>query len=104
MSRRVIGYFEDNGQAHQALRELKNKGFQEISILANEKGDETGNRDIGTSSSNLSNAAMINGALGAGRAGLGRRGYGSPGYRTDTRPWPPGDDCRRCDHRALPAP
>jgi len=69
MSRRVIGYFEDNGQAHQALRELKDKGFNEISILANEKGDDTGNRDIGNSSSNLSSATMINAGLG-GLAGL----------------------------------
>ena len=69
MSRRVIGYFEDNGQAHQALRELKDKGFNEISILANEKGDETGYRDMGSSSSNLSSAAAINAGLG-GLAGL----------------------------------
>lgn len=69
MSRKVIGYFQDNGQARQALLELKDKGFNEISILANEKGDETGNRDIGTSSSNLTSAAMINTGLG-GLAGL----------------------------------
>lgn len=69
MDKRVIGYFEDNRQAEQALRELKGKGFNEISILGNEKGDQSGSRDSGRSTSTLSNGTMTGGALG-GLAGL----------------------------------
>lgn len=69
MDKRVIGYFEDNGQAEQALRELKGKGFHEISILGNEKGDQSGGRDTSRSSSILSSGTMTGGALG-GLAGL----------------------------------
>ncbi len=72
MDKRIIGYFEDNGQAEQALRELKQKGFNEISILGNEKGGQEGGRGRNNSTSfagNLSNGTMTGGALG-GLAGL----------------------------------
>lgn len=69
MARKVIGYFENNGQAQWALRELKGKGYQEISILANERGEAAGSRDVGSSSAVISNEALAGGALG-GLAGL----------------------------------
>lgn len=86
MDKRVIGYFVDNGQAEQALTELKQKGFNEISILGNEKGGQGGQsggqsgqsggnaggrgRDTGSSfAGNLTNGTMTGGALG-GLAGL----------------------------------
>ncbi len=69
MDKRVIGYFEDNRQAEQALRELKGKGFHEISILGNEKSEQSGSRDSRRSTSTLSSGTMTGGALG-GLAGL----------------------------------
>lgn len=80
MDKRVIGYFEDNGQAEQAVTELKQKGFNEISILGNERGGQSGSqsggqsggrgKDTGSSfAGNLTNGTMTGGALG-GLAGL----------------------------------
>jgi len=72
MDKRVIGYFADNGQAEEALRELKEKGFNEISILGNEKGDKSDSRARDNNSSfagTLSNGTMTGGAIG-GLAGL----------------------------------
>lgn len=67
MEKRVIGYFEDNGKAEEALRECKEKGFKEISILGNERRDQTG--ISGEGGPNLSSGTMTGGALG-GLAGL----------------------------------
>ncbi|MDD4347249.1 MAG: hypothetical protein PHZ11_10320, partial [Desulfitobacteriaceae bacterium] len=53
MGKKIIGYFQDSNQASQAVNELKAKGFNEISLLGNEKGgikggneEDTGNRDM----------------------------------------------------------
>lgn len=67
MAKRIIGYFEDTGNAEESLRECKQRGFNEISILGNEKQDETGIQ--GTGGSSLSSGTMTGGALG-GLAGL----------------------------------
>lgn len=72
MEKRIIGYFTDNNKAQQALQELKDKGFNEISVLGNEKGDQAGNQDRNNNSSwagNLTSGTMTGGALG-GLAGL----------------------------------
>ena len=72
MDKRVIGYFADNGKAEEALRELKEKGFNEISILGNEKGDKSGSKkrdNNSTFAGTLSNGTMTGGAIG-GLAGL----------------------------------
>lgn len=72
MEKRIIGYFEENGKAEEALRELKEKGFNEISILGSEKGDKSGSKGSDNNSSfagNLTSGTMTGGALG-GLAGL----------------------------------
>lgn len=72
MDKRVIGYFEENGKAEEALRKLKEKGYHEISILGNERGDKSGDRgrDRGSSfAGDLTSGTMTGGALG-GLAGL----------------------------------
>jgi len=72
MDKKVIGYFADNGKAEEALRELKEKGFNEISILGHDKGDESGSKGRDNNSSfagTLSNGTMTGGAIG-GLAGL----------------------------------
>jgi uncharacterized membrane protein len=75
MEKKVIGYFEDSNQAGQAANELKDQGFNEISILGNESGGQGGSKgkgDKGMSfgNQNLSNGAMTGGTIG-GLAGLG---------------------------------
>ena len=67
MEKRVIGYFKDNGKAEEALRECKEKGFNEISILGNETRDQTG--ISGKGGSQLTSGTMTGGAIG-GLAGL----------------------------------
>ncbi|MEQ8199920.1 MAG: hypothetical protein ABRQ24_00700 [Syntrophomonadaceae bacterium] len=69
MANKVIGYFADNNQAHWALRELKSKGFREISILGNERGEDPGSRDISQSTSSWPSLDMSGETLG-GLAGL----------------------------------
>lgn len=72
MDKRVIGYFEDNRKAEEALRELKEKGYHEISILGNERGGQSDSRGRDNNSSfagNLSSGTMTGGAIG-GLAGL----------------------------------
>ena len=69
MDKRIIGYFEDNDQAERALRELKEKGYREISILGNEKGERRGRGGDAQSSTHLNNGTMTGGAIG-GLAGL----------------------------------
>ncbi|PKM77979.1 MAG: hypothetical protein CVU90_04500 [Firmicutes bacterium HGW-Firmicutes-15] len=74
MGKKVIGYFEDSRQAGQATNELKEKGFNEISILGNENGGKEGSKgkdNNGMSGKqNLSNGTMTGGTIG-GIAGLG---------------------------------
>jgi uncharacterized membrane protein len=67
MEKRVIGYFDKNSEAEQALRELKEKGYNEISILGNEKNENQGRSNDTTGY--LSNGTMTGGAIG-GLAGL----------------------------------
>lgn len=72
MDKRIIGYFRDNNKAQEALQELKGKGFNEISILGNEKENQAGNQGGKNNSSwagNLTSGTMTGGALG-GLAGL----------------------------------
>jgi len=72
MEKRVIGYFNDNRQVEQAANELKDKGFNEISILGNDsRGNKEGkgSGDNGGMTQNLSNGTMTGGAIG-GLAGL----------------------------------
>jgi outer membrane lipoprotein SlyB len=69
MEKRIIGYFEDSNQAGQAANELKEKGFNEISILGNENGGKEGSKGRGKENQNLSNGTMTGGAIG-GVAGL----------------------------------
>lgn len=73
MDKRIIGYFDDNNQAQQAARELKDKGYKEISILGN---DDRGNRGQSDNQTNndgmnmgMSSGTMTGGTLG-GLAGL----------------------------------
>lgn len=70
MDKRVIGYFEENGKAEEALRELKQKGFNEISILGSEEGGQSGSKDRDSSfAGDLTGGTMTGGAVG-GLAGL----------------------------------
>lgn len=71
MEKKVIGYFDNSGQAEQAANELKGMGLKEISIIGNDNGKKSGNKDqdedgIGWG---LSSATMKGGAIG-GIAGL----------------------------------
>lgn len=71
MEKRVIGYFDDTGQAEQAANELKNQGIKEISVLGKDsrgKGSGQGKDEDGLGWG-LSSATMKGGALG-GAAGL----------------------------------
>ncbi len=75
MEKKVIGYFEDSNQAGQAVNELKDKGFNEISILGNDKDRKEGskgrdNKGMSFDNQNLSSGTMTGGAIG-GLAGLG---------------------------------
>lgn len=75
MEKKIIGYFQDNNQAGQAANELKAKGFNEISLLGNEKGgveggDEGDNKELGLGSQNIAKGTMTGGAIG-GLVGLG---------------------------------
>jgi len=75
MEKKIIGYFEDSGQAGQAAKELKDKGFNEISILGNDNGGKEGskgrdNNGMSWGNQNLSNGTMTGGTIG-GIAGLG---------------------------------
>src|SRR5665647_1801131 len=67
MEKKVIGYFENSNQAGQAANELKDKGFNEISILGNEsggkegskgKGKDKGNNGLSMGNQNLSSGTM----------------------------------------------
>jgi hypothetical protein len=74
MEKKVIGYFQDSNQAGQAANELKSKGFNEISLLGNEKGGVEGkkggdNQGIGFGQ-NISSGTMTGGTIG-GLVGLG---------------------------------
>jgi len=72
MEKRVIGYFDDNMQVEQAAKELKDKGFKEISILGNDSSGDNKGRSRGINdgmTQNLSNGTMTGGAIG-GLAGL----------------------------------
>jgi uncharacterized membrane protein len=74
MEKKIIGYFQDSNQAGQAVNELKAKGFNEISLLGNEKGGiESGNDDnkaMGLGGKNISNGTITGGTIG-GLVGLG---------------------------------
>lgn len=74
MEKKIIGYFKDSNQAGQAANELKAKGFNEISLLGNEKGgvegsDDGDNKGLGLGQ-NISNGTMTGGAIG-GLVGIG---------------------------------
>ena len=74
MEKKVIGYFQDSRQAEEAVNELKEKGFNEISILGNDEGrDNAGNKGrnegMGFENQSLSRGTMTGGAIG-GLAGL----------------------------------
>ena len=66
MEKRVIGYFEDNGKAEEALRECQRKGFNEISILGNERQNQNESDQGGFG---LSKGTLTGGTIG-GLAGL----------------------------------
>lgn len=75
MEKRIIGYFQDSNQAGQAVNELKAKGFNEISLLGNEKGGieggiEEDNKGTGLGGQHISKGTMTGGAIG-GLVGLG---------------------------------
>ena len=75
MEKKVISYFEDSNQAGQVAKELKAKGFNEISILGTENGDKedskgSDNNGISFGDQNLSKGTMTGGIIG-GLAGLG---------------------------------
>lgn len=75
MEKKIIGYFQDNNQAGQAANELKAKGFNEISLLGNEKnggeGSESGdNKGMSLGDLNISNGTVTGGTIG-GLVGLG---------------------------------
>lgn len=75
MEKRIIGYFQDSNQAGQAVNELKAKGFNEISLLGNEKGGieggiEEDNKGTGLGGQYISKGTMTGGAIG-GLVGLG---------------------------------
>ena len=75
MEKNVIGYFEDSNQAGQVANELKDKGFNEISILGNENGGKedregTDNNGKSVEDQNISKGTMTGGTIG-GLAGLG---------------------------------
>jgi uncharacterized membrane protein len=69
MGKKVIGYFESGNQAGQAANELKNKGFNEISILGNDSGEKENSKSRDDNGMNISNGAMTGGTIG-GLAGL----------------------------------
>jgi uncharacterized membrane protein len=74
MDKKVIGYFKDNGKAQEALRELKEKGFNEISILGNEKGDKSddksGNKGRNDATFGTLTSGTVTGGAVGGLAGL----------------------------------
>ena len=70
--KKVIGYFSDSNQAAQAANELKARGFNDFSILGNEKGNTEDRNGMGNNGgdNNLTSGTMTGGIIG-GLAGVG---------------------------------
>jgi hypothetical protein len=79
MDKRVIGYFTDNGKAEEALRALKEKGFNEISILGNEKGGESGNNERESGNRGRDNNSSLTGSWSSGNLAKGTMTGGTMG-------------------------
>ena len=68
MGNKVIGYFENSQDVERAADELNKNGFNEISVLGNDKGSE-GGKGRGTGGMSFSNQNLTQGTVTGGTVG-----------------------------------